>query len=333
MVRKRTLETTLAPLSESVQMYLVDIARLRVDEQPVPLSQLAQALSVSPVSVNEMCRKLQDQGLVIYRPYKGASLTPEGERRAFYVLRRHRLWEVFLVEKLGFAYEQAHDAACHLEHSTADLVADRLDTHLGYPAVNPLGQPIPRPDGALPEQRLVLLTDIAAGQGGHVARCDVNDAARTFLDEQGIRPGAPFIVIAAGDTSLLVQVGENRVSLGMALAEAIQVEPEEKAGRVGQDLSIQKDLRKEKTEMESKPKVQAEQVPLHELKVGQHGVVVRIGGKGPARRRMMDMGLVPGADVKVLRVAPLGDPVEFDVKGYSLSLRKSEAKDILVEVS
>ena len=74
-------------------------------------------------------------------------------------------------------------------------------------------------------------------------------------------------------------------------------------------------------------------IPLHSLKVGDHGVVVSIGGKGPARQRMMDMGLVPGAEVKVLRVAPLGDPVEFEVKGYSLSLRKSEAKEILVEVS
>jgi ferrous iron transport protein A len=74
------------------------------------------------------------------------------------------------------------------------------------------------------------------------------------------------------------------------------------------------------------------QMPLHKLSTGQRGVVVRVGGKGPARRRMMDMGLVPGSEVKVVRVAPLGDPIEFTVKGYSLSLRKSEAKAIEVEV-
>ncbi|MFP3897299.1 MAG: ferrous iron transport protein A, partial [Anaerolineales bacterium] len=74
-------------------------------------------------------------------------------------------------------------------------------------------------------------------------------------------------------------------------------------------------------------------VPLHTLEEGQKGIVVRVGGKGPARGRMMDMGLVPGAEVKVVRVAPLGDPIEFEVRGYSLSLRKSEASDIVVEIS
>ena len=73
-------------------------------------------------------------------------------------------------------------------------------------------------------------------------------------------------------------------------------------------------------------------VPLNELRVGQRGIVVRVGSKGPVKRRMMDMGLVPGSEVSVRRVAPLGDPIEFTVKGYSLSLRKSEAQDIQVEV-
>ena len=72
---------------------------------------------------------------------------------------------------------------------------------------------------------------------------------------------------------------------------------------------------------------------LDKLSAGQQGVVVRVGGKGPAKRRMMDMGLVPGSKVKVVRVAPLGDPIEFEVKGYNLSLRKSEAREITVEVS
>ena len=84
--------------------------------------------------------------------------------------------------------------------------------------------------------------------------------------------------------------------------------------------------------MEPKIEAAATQIPLHKLGVGQRGVVVRVGGKGPVRRRMMDMGLVPGTEVKVVRVAPLGDPVEFELRGYSLSLRKSEARDITVEV-
>lgn len=74
------------------------------------------------------------------------------------------------------------------------------------------------------------------------------------------------------------------------------------------------------------------QMPLHELKVGQHGIVVRVGGQGTVRRRIMDMGLVSVTEVKVVRVAPLGDPIEFEVKGYNLSLRKDEASNIIVEV-
>jgi len=314
-------------------MYLVTIARLRVDNQPVPLSELAWEFSISPVSVNEMCRKLQDQGLVVYRPYKGASLTPEGERQAYYILRRHRLWEVFLVEKLGFDYAQAHDAACQLEHTTPDPVADRLDAFLGYPSVNPEGEPIPGADGALPALSLLLLTALSAGQRGHLVRCDVSDAALTFLSEQGIRPGATLEVLATAEDSLLVQVREAHVSLARTLAEKIQVELENTRGENVGDIPQRPTSKKEELKMKPGSEARTVQVPLHELSVGQRGVVVRVGGKGPARRRMMDMGLVPGTEVKVVRLAPLGDPVEFEVKGYSLSLRKSEARSITVEVS
>ena len=181
-------------------MYLVTITRLRLDGQPVPLSQLAEILSISPVSVNEMCRKLQDQKLAVYQPYKGVSLTPEGEQRAYYILRCHRLWEVFLVEKLAF---------------------------LEYPSVNPEGEPIPRDDGVLPASSTFPLVVLSVGQPCHVIRCDANQAGCAFLDEHGIRPGASLTVQAMADDSLLVQVGEMQISLARTLAESITVEPED----------------------------------------------------------------------------------------------------------
>ncbi|MEA3349343.1 MAG: metal-dependent transcriptional regulator [Chloroflexota bacterium] len=320
-------KTTLSPLSESIQMYLVTIVRLRMNDHPVPLSQLADDLSISPVSANEMCRKLQDHGLVIYQPYKGASLTEEGEQRAYYVLRRHRLWEVFLVDKLGLDYDQSHADACQLEHATSELLADRLDAFLGYPAVNPRGEPIPRTDASIAERALLPLAKLSTGQHGHVIRCDVNKAALTFLDEQGIRPGALFAILATAEDSLLVQVGNAHISLVRSLAEAVQVELDEE-GIIAAD-ELQQSVFKEKINMDKTDN----QIQLHELKVGQHGTIVHVGGKGPAKRRMMDMGLVPGSEVKVVRLAPLGDPIEFTVKGYSLSLRKSEASNIKVEIS
>ena len=332
-------ETILTPLSESMQMYLVTIARLRVDGEPVPLSELAGTLSISPVSVNEMCRKLQDHGLVSYRPYKGATLTQDGERRAFHILRRHRLWEVFLVDKLGFGYDQAHEIACQLEHSTPDLLADRLDALLEYPPVNPQGEPIPRGDTASLARTLVPLVALSAGQRGHVVRCDIGDAARTFLDEQGVRPGVTLTVMAVAGDSILVLIEGAHLSLARSLAEAVQLEIEEteEADSEVESTSPRStstiSKKGEVSEMQTSTKATVRQIPLHKLNTGQRGVVVRVGGKGAARRRMMDMGLVPGSEVEVVRVAPLGDPIEFTVKGYSLSLRKSEAKVIEVEVT
>ena len=332
-------ETVLTPLSESMQMYLVTIVRLRADGDPLPLSELADALSISPVSVNEMCRKLQDHGLVNYRPYKGATLTQDGERRAFHVLRRHHLWGVFLVDKLGFDYDQAHEIACQLEHSTPNLLADRIDVFLGYPSVNPRGEPIPRGDRTNLARTLVPLVALSAGQRAHVVRCDVSDAARTFLDEQGIRPGVTLTVMAVAEDSILVQVEEAYLSLARSLAEAVQLEMDgteevdsEVKGTSPQSASTVSKT-EEASEMQTKTETTVRQIPLHKLKAGQRGIVVRVGGKGPVKRRMMDMGLVPGSEVTVVRVAPLGDPIEFTVKGYNLSLRKSEAKAITVEVT
>jgi DtxR family Mn-dependent transcriptional regulator len=218
---------TPAPLSESMQMYLVSIARLRVDDQLVPLSSLARELSVSPASVNEMCRKLQDQGQVVYQPYKGVSLTPDGERRAYYVLRRHRLWEVFLVQKLGLGYDEAHEAACQLEHATSDLVTNRLDAFLGYPPVNPQGEPVPRANGIMPARSVIPMAALSVGQRGQVVRCDVGDAAQAFMHERGLRPGVTVTVLAIGGDSLLVQVEGTQTSLARTLAESVQVEPED----------------------------------------------------------------------------------------------------------
>ena len=313
-------------LSENVQMYLITISRLQTDGGPVPLSLLAGALGISPVSTNEMCRKLQDQGLTIYRPYKGVSLTPEGERLAHRILRCHRLWEVFLVEKLGFGYDQAHETACELEHATPDLLADRLDLFLGHPQVNPRGEPIPLADGSIAARPLVPLAALSTGQRGHVVRCDVEEETTlAFLAEYWVRPGAALTVMAATDDGLLVQVGDKTISLARVLAEAVQVDTEAIAITPTQPIS------NEEQEMQTQTLI--DQVSLDKLSPGQQGVVVRVGGKGPARRRMMDMGLVPGSEVKVVRVAPLGDPIEFEVKGYSLSLRKSEAREITVEVN
>jgi len=214
---------TLSPLSESIQMYLVTIARLAVDDKPVPLSQLGAELSVSAVSANEMCRKLQDRGLVIYRPYKGVTLTPEGLTRANYVLCRHRLWEVFLVDVLGFDYEQAHDAACRLEHTTPDLVANRLDRYLGFPQTNPLGEPIPRMRESITGQTPLTLSMVGLGQTVYVARIDAPKQTKRFLEQQGLSTGKAISIIAISDSAVLLETNNRQLSLLRDVAEKVAV--------------------------------------------------------------------------------------------------------------
>ncbi len=318
-------------VSNSMEMYLVSIARLRQGDRPVPLSSLAESLDVTTVSVNEMCRKLQDQGLLVYRPYKGAALTIEGNALANAVLRRHRLWEVFLVEKLGFDYETAHRAACNLEHVSPNLVINRLDQFLGFPKTNPIGDPIPQLDGRMPDFVSLPLASLPVGMKGILIRCDLAEDQRQFLFENGISTGVILTVMASGEANLMLQTAKGRrITISRDLADFLLV-------RVQEDVSTQNGFVKqndilEVNSMALNQKTDIKQIPLSKLKSGQRAVVVRVGGAKQVKRRMMDMGMVPGSEVKVIRVAPFGDPVEFSVKGYSLSLRKSEAEQIQVEL-
>jgi DtxR family Mn-dependent transcriptional regulator len=220
-------------LSESTQMYLINILRLAKDGEPVPLSQLAAALDVSPISANQMCRKLQDEGLVTYLPYKGVSITPPGQQIAARILRRHRLWEVFLVEQLHMHWEEAHDAACRMEHTTPDEVIERLDLFLEHPQVNPEGEPIPTSAGGFSRVCPRPLTEFDAGHRVHCIRCLADEAACGFLAAQGLRPGACFELVVAAPDALLLDVNGQRLTINRSLAAALLVEPSQESRTEG----------------------------------------------------------------------------------------------------
>jgi len=220
-----------SPLSENIQMYLVNILRLGQGGQLVPLSELAAALDVSAVSVNQMCHKLQDEGWVSYVPYKGVSITAAGEQEAARILRRHRLWEVFLVEHLQMRSDEAHEAACRLEHTTPDQVVERLASFLSHPRVNPEGDPIPGSTGAFSMTRSRPMGEMEAGQSGYCIRCTADEASCAYLTGQGLRPGASFQVVAVAPNSLLIEVNGRRVALDRSLATAVLVQPDEQQAR------------------------------------------------------------------------------------------------------
>jgi DtxR family Mn-dependent transcriptional regulator len=203
-----------SPISENIEMYLVRVAQLRQHGQPVPLSQLAHELSITPVSANEMCRKLTDKGLVEYEPYKGVTLTADGERLAQQVLRSRHLWATFFVEKLGLEPTAADEIACRFEHVTPDDLADRLAIFLDNS----------EPGSASYGRQACLLTNLTAGKRGRVIDLTAGEMIKDFLNQQGIEPGKTVTVLGvAADGSLLVEVSGQPLSLSHVVAQTIKV--------------------------------------------------------------------------------------------------------------
>jgi DtxR family Mn-dependent transcriptional regulator len=215
------------PMSESVEMYLLRIALLQDEDRPVPMSALAEGLSVSPVSANQMCRRLEERGMVHYEPYRGVTLTLQGEAAAMRVLRKRRLWEVFLSEKLGMEPHQAEEIACRLEHATPDGLAERLAGFLGNPTLSPQQQPIPPSIGAAVRRPSFPLSGLGVGHRGQVLTVEGNAATHLFARDQGLVPGASVKVLAvAASGSMLIEVDNRQLSLSPELTRQITIAPQ-----------------------------------------------------------------------------------------------------------
>ncbi len=213
-------------MSESEEMYLLTVAMLveAGTEDPIPVSRLAQELAIQPVSANQMIRKLEASGLVLYTPYKGVALTQKGEQRALHILRHRRLWEVFLVENLKMTPMEANELACRLEHILPPEVAERLAEYLGYPSVSPQGKYIPDQSARDIPPRDILLSQMSVGQRSRVVEINTDVAARAFLNGEGIQSGAAITVLGIGNAgAFLVDVDGRSVYLEQGLAQKIRV--------------------------------------------------------------------------------------------------------------
>ncbi len=211
-------------MSESVEMYLLRIALLQEDDHPVPISALAEEMAVSPVSTNQMCRKLEERGMVHYEPYKGVTLTLHGEAVAMRVLRKRRLWEVFLAERLGLEPTQAEEIACRFEHVTPDGLAERLSGYLGNPTLSPQMEPIPASLGAAVRRPRLALSALSPGQQAQVCQISVDGPVRDFLRTRGLAPGVTFRVLAtAGDGGLLLETAHGALNLAADVVQLVEV--------------------------------------------------------------------------------------------------------------
>ena len=208
-------------MSESEEMYVVTIAMLQENgaENPLPLSHLASELSIQPVSANQMIKKLEDEGLVSYTPYKGVALTKAGEKLALRILRHRRLWEVFLVDYL--------DIPCRMEHILPKEAAERLAEFLEHPQTNPQGLPIPPAvpgESWLPDRSLL---ELQTGECGQVTRLEAGETTQQFLSQQGLAPGAYITLLATGhDGARLLSIGAGQISLTEAVASGIHIKME-----------------------------------------------------------------------------------------------------------
>ena len=215
------------PLSESTEMYLKAMAELS-NHDVVAIARLAEHLNVTPVSVNEMVRRLGEQGLMTHTPYKGVMLTKKGYEVAGNVMRRQRLWECFLYDHLKIEWSQLYELACSLEHATAPEVTEALAVFLGNPKTCPRGNPIPAADGSFTQLDGHPLSTVAIGETVQVqaVNATATDVLK-YLYERGILPRRILTVVEAAPLRgpLTLRVDEKDIALGLSLAEFVIVKP------------------------------------------------------------------------------------------------------------
>ena len=174
------LNSYLSMCTTAEEDYLKAIFKLSYElKNEVTTSSLAEHLATKASSVTDMVQKLADKNLVNYVKYQGVTLTATGEKIAIRLIRKHRLWELFLFQDLGFKWDEIHEIAEELEHIKSDILIERLDQFLNYPLKDPHGDPIPDQEGKFPPNNSIQLSHLNMGARGIVV--GVNDKSSSFL--------------------------------------------------------------------------------------------------------------------------------------------------------
>jgi DtxR family Mn-dependent transcriptional regulator len=211
-------------MSEAEEMYLITLAKLAESgiQGPIPLAQLADELKVLPVSANQMVHKLKQEGILDYVPYKGVALKPEGEKVANRTLRRRRLWELFLVDRLGLAFDEADALACRFEHCTNAEVTERLAKFLGNPLRSSRGLPIPAAEDGNQMTEL-LLARAEVGRFYEVTQIG-DEILREFLHSNDVEEGTALKLLARSSFGdVLIDINGQRLDLAGETAQQISV--------------------------------------------------------------------------------------------------------------
>tara|TARA_B100000767_G_scaffold268701_1_gene289393 strand:+ start:380 stop:1036 length:657 start_codon:yes stop_codon:yes gene_type:complete len=212
----------------SEENYLKTIYHLELDtDKGVSTNAIAKKLETKASSVSDMVKKLSEKEVVVYKKYKGVTLTEQGRKTAANIVRKHRLWEVFLVEKLNFSWDEVHDVAEQLEHIQSSKLVDQIDAFLGFPTHDPHGDPIPDKDGDLKTIEKSLLSTLEKNEIGVCV--GVNDSSSEFLqflDKKGITLGKQIKVLEKEDfdDSLSIQINGKKLSISNKIANNLYIQ-------------------------------------------------------------------------------------------------------------
>lgn len=184
-------------ISQTEENYLKAIFKLsEQSDKPISTNAVSKELNTSAASVTDMLIRLSKKDLVNYAKYKGATLSDEGSRLATHLVRKHRLWEVFLYDKLGFTWDEVHDIAEQMEHIRSEQLVDRLDDFLGNPKFDPHGDPIPDADGNFAQRQQYLLASLNNSEVGVVVGVQEHSSAfLQYLDKLELVLGAKVQII------------------------------------------------------------------------------------------------------------------------------------------
>lgn len=214
--------------TSSEENYLKAIYHLEIDvDKGVSTNAIAEKLVTKASSVTDMVKKLSEKELIIYKKYQGVTLTNFGKKIASSIVRKHRLWEVFLVEKLNFSWDEVHDVAEQLEHIKSPKLINQLDIFLGFPSQDPHGDPIPDKDGNLKVVEKSLLSTLLKNESGICV--GVNDSSSEFLqflDKKGITLGKQIKVLEKEnfDGSLFISIDQKKLSISNKIANNLYIQ-------------------------------------------------------------------------------------------------------------
>jgi len=213
------------PLSQTEENYLKAVYKIaELDQGSVSTNAIAKMMKTSAASVTDMIKRLSEKEYVYYKKYYGVELTALGKSTATLLIRKHRLWETFLVSKLNFSWEEVHDIAEQLEHIQSDKLIEQLDEFLEHPKFDPHGDPIPNPEGKFTLRSQTTLAEMNIGEQGHVIGVKIHDTPfLQHLNQIGIQMNTTLQIVAKQDydQSTTVLLNDNQVHLSEKVANQI----------------------------------------------------------------------------------------------------------------